>query len=56
MCMVASCGQHDNMTSPSVADLGFPVGGPWTSQGGASTPKAAKFHKICMSKRKNWVP
>ena len=24
--------------------------------GGAWTPEAAMFHKICMSKRKNWVP
>ena len=33
----------------SVADPGLPVGGAWT-------PEAATFRKICMSKRKNWVP
>ena len=32
-----------------VADPGFPVRGAWS-------PEAATFSKICMSKRKNWVP
>ena len=45
---------HQNTASSikdvSVADPGFPVGG------GAWTPEAAMFRKICMSKRKNWVP
>ena len=50
------------MTTPqrfiySVADPGFPVGGaPTLWGGGASTPEAAKFLKICMSKRKNLDP
>ena len=39
-----------------VADPGFPVGGRGPRGGGAWTPEAATFHKICMSKRKNWVP
>ena len=43
--------------APSVADPGFPVGGRGPrGGGGAWTPEAAKFHKVCMSKRKNWVP
>ena len=37
-----------------VADPGFPVGGGVDLVGGAWTPEAAMFHKICMSKRKNW--
>ena len=39
----------------AVADPGFPVGGV-DLVGGALTPEAATFHKICMSKRKNRVP
>ena len=35
---------------------GFPVGGVDLVGGGAWTPEAAMFRKICMSKRKNWVP
>ena len=46
----------------TVADLGFPVGGRGPRRvgvdlvGGAWTPEAATFHKICTSKRKNRVP
>ena len=39
-----------------VADPGFPVVGGVDLVGGAWTPEAATFRKICMSKRKNWVP
>ena len=34
----------------SVADPGFPVGGGTDLIGGAPTPEAATFRKICMSK------
>ena len=37
---------------PAVADPGFPVGG-HRPCGGAPTPEAAMFRKICVSKRKN---
>ena len=40
---------HEFSHSISVADPGFPVGWAWT-------PEVAMFRKICMSKRKNWVP
>ena len=36
----------------AVADPGFPMGGA-DLVGGAPTPEAATFRKICMSKRKN---
>ena len=41
--------------------LGSPVGGGLGIRGadlvgGAPTPEAATFRKICMSKRKNWDP
>ena len=39
----------------TVADPGFPVGGR-RPHGGAPTPEAATFRKICMSKRKNLDP
>ena len=41
--------------SHAVADPGFPVGGA-DLVGGAPTPEAATFRKICMSKRKNLDP
>ena len=39
-----------------VADPRFPVGGGANLVSGVPTPNAAMFHKICMSKRKNWDP
>ena len=39
-----------------VADPGFPVGGGVDFVGGAWTPEAVTFQKICMSKRKNLDP
>ena len=45
----------NKISTSAVADPGFPVGGRGPRRG-ARTPEAATFHKICMSKRKNWVP
>ena len=39
-----------------MADPGFPVGERPPRGGGAPTPEAATFRKICMSKRKNLDP
>ena len=45
---------HVHLQLP-VPDPGFPVGGCGPRRG-AWTPEVAVFHKICMSKWKNWVP
>ena len=47
-------GYYENITY-TVADPGFPIGG-CQPRGGAPTPEAATFRKICMSKRKNLDP
>ena len=45
-----------NVTYFPVADPGFPVNGRCPPGGGATTPNAGMFYKICMSKIKNCVP